>query len=245
MSLPGSPSGTSIHSSATGIVIGNNTFQTNVFSGNSRGNVVQGGNMYVSGGRMVVNGVDVTDVVNERSGPGGDPEPLSMVARIPPGSSVDVSLVASDVELDGTFDDVRISLQTGEVSVDGSFQTAHVTSVSGDIYLGDVPAGAHVTAESISGVVTARSVHGRGNLSSMSGGVAVDFADPEAPLALRSMSGDVRYGVGSFEALDHITASTTSGHVIQQRAEAPPRRATDMPGFGDPHGQSQPRTRRF
>jgi hypothetical protein len=103
---------------------------------NGRNTVVTGGgrgSIFMSGsGRIVVNGVDVTDIVSA-----GQPEDLKVRARLPQGSSLIARVDSGNVAARGTL----AGFQLDTTSADAEIQAATVVqarSVSGDISAGCV-----------------------------------------------------------------------------------------------------------
>jgi hypothetical protein len=153
------------------------TVQTNsgsgVFvSGNNYSNVVVGNGTVMVNGRLVSGGAGSS--------------PVTVVARLPHGSSVRAKTQSGDINLEGVYHEVDASSQSGNVEVG----TAKV-----------------VQARTQSGNVEVLALTGSGALESMSGDIEV--RGPQgASASARTMSGDVRSSGGI-----RVAGSSMSGRV--------------------------------
>ena len=173
----------------------------------SGGVSMSGGNVYIGGGRgrgrVIVNGVDVTDMVNANT-----PEPLRAVVTLPAGSSLDVRIESGDIAVRGaisqlsadtTSADIRAeaagSLRarsiSGDVSCDGVSGPSNVHTVSGDV---DLTAGGNVNAETTSGDIHVHATESVAvDAGSVSGDIRVTADRGVRPdVRGRSVSGRVR-----------------------------------------------------
>lgn len=174
----------------------------NISGGSFRG--ISIGNS-VSMENVTIAGVDVTNYVRSQQ-PGGAAgrEPMSVEARVPPGSSVEVDLNGSPVTLAGQFRAIDVQNHAGDVRVQGEFGNGRVKSHSGNIMVD--------------------SVIGDADLRTHSGNIHVAHADPSGHLDMQSHSGNVTYRVGSLEALNKIQGQSFSGrvtHGTSSRAAGP------------------------
>ncbi len=142
--------------SGQNIVVGNGTVMVN-------GRLVSGNGTFVSGG-----------------------SPVTVVARLPHGSSVRAKTQSGDINLEGVYDEVDASSQSGDVEV-GTARVVQARTQSGDV---DVQA-----------------LTGSGALESMSGDIEVR-GPQSASASARTMSGDVR-GSGGIR----VAGSSMSGRV--------------------------------
>jgi hypothetical protein len=152
----------------------------------------RGGSSYVStgSGQNIVVGNGVT-MVNGRvvSGNGtfiSGGSPVTVVARLPHGSSVRARTQSGDIDLEGNYDEVDASSQSGDIEV-GTVRVVQARTQSGDV---DVA-----------------TLTGSGALESMSGDIEV--RGPQgASASARTMSGNVR-GSGGIR----VAGSSMSGRV--------------------------------
>lgn len=187
--------------------------------GFTSGNYQAGGSINISGGsfigsvvggnnRVVINGVDVThlgEMANLH-------RPINATIRVPAMSTVYVDLTGNDVETHGPLATANIKTQSGDIGIYEARSVVARTQ-SGDITLGAVPPAAVVSAQSMSGDITAQNIQGMGNLKSMSGSITAHHVNPDGPLTLDTMSGNINYGIASLEAVNRIHANTMSGRI--------------------------------
>lgn len=182
------------------------------------------------GGSVFVNGVDVTQFVQENA---KTSEPLTVGVTVPPGTSVDMNVPGASVRLDGQFNQVMASSRGEAITHAGYMEIGRLTSKNGDLTIGDV--GRHISATTHNGNIRAGAVVGDGRLHTHNGSVDVEHADPSGHLELTTHNGGVRYGIGSLDALSRIHASSHNGNVqpVESRRTAPvqsqhtPRQAQD------------------
>jgi Putative adhesin len=181
-------------------------------AGGGRGTTIISGDNYSSmvigrvSGRVIVNGVDVTALVNEA---GGSAEPLRAVVRVPSGSVLDADLGSGEVATRGPLAAVRAKTMSADVSCDGETGPLEASTQSGDVTAervgpvsastmsGDVAVGGAlgtVTASTMSGDVRVHALQNVSvNASTMSGDIRVTAAPGVRPqVSGRSMSGRVR-----------------------------------------------------
>lgn len=141
--------------------------------------VATGGGVVMVGGRIVSGGQNVTVIE------GGSP--ITIVARVPAGSSVSGSSECGNLETrGGPLAQVSFSSQCGDVEVSEA-QSVNLNSMSGDVRVDRLT--------------------GSGMIKSMSGNCDVYGPDNSSAIA-STMSGDVTYGGGI-----RVDASTMSGRV--------------------------------
>lgn len=173
--------GTMIVSSRGGrTVIRGNVTSGVVIGGGSRGTVIQ------SAGRVVVNGVDVTDVVSSRSG--GDTGPVRVTVRLPAGSSLETDIGTGHVRCRGPLAAITAeSLSADLEAEEAAGIRAH--STSGDIRVGHLTGQAALSATS--GDITVIDAAGTVDAHATSGDIAIHCTAPVAVSAYAT-SGDVR-----------------------------------------------------
>ena len=157
------------------------------------------------GGRVVVNGVDVTDVVNSRGG--GDAGPVRVAVRLPAGSSAEADVDAGEIRVSGPVNHVAASTASADVSV-AEAQSLNARTASGDIRAGITGA---ATVRTASGDVTITCAHGDTGADTASGDIRVHCM-AAIRVSARSASGDIRVTAAS-GIRPRVRARSMSGHV--------------------------------
>jgi hypothetical protein len=150
---------------------------------------------------------------------GGDGS-ARLTIRVPTHSSLEVSLVSSDLTVNGVSGSQQLRTVSGDVTSDGG-GAARITSVSGDVHL-SVPDGTSAQVESTSGDLTVNGAGGDVSISTMSGdghmrlGTLHSFSlhtvsgqfeidgrlDPAAQFTAESVSGDVKVALSGAPAAE-------------------------------------------
>jgi hypothetical protein len=188
------------------VFIGNGGMQVNRFGGGS----VHVGSVSARG-RVVVNGVDVTDYVRQQSGQGAGGGELTAVLRVPAGTEVSAEVKAGSVTARGSLAALRAVTQSADVDC----SAAVIGSLDASTQSGDVEAGTTGPAmiATMSGDIEVTAARGAVQAQAMSGDVEVHVTESVAVNA-RSMSGDVRVTkAGGTRPM--VTASSMSGRVRQ------------------------------
>lgn len=160
-----------------GITIGGGNYGATVISGGSYQNIMMGG------GRIVVNGVDVTSAVSA-----AQPEPLRAVVRLPVGSSIEVRITAGSVTANGPLAHVRAETTSADLEI-ATVGTIEARSISGDIEVGMAVGTARLS--STSGDITVGDARSPVNAHSISGDISV-HATQAITVDANAVSGDVR-----------------------------------------------------
>jgi hypothetical protein len=133
---------------------------------------------------------------------------LNLVARVPPGSQVEIVTASGDARLDGSFSDLEMKAASGDLAAVGEITgAASVKTVSGEVRLPSV--GGDVTVRSVSGDVSADSVGGTVSVKSVSGRVRVGSIS-QGDVDVQSVSGDVELGIAVGTNVD-VDARSASG----------------------------------
>lgn len=187
---------------------------------NASGISIQGGNITISGnnfssistgfgstdiratGRVVVNGVDVTDAVNAGTADGAN-APITVRATLPRGSSVDLRSDVGQITITGDTASTTARTVSGRIEV-GYAQTANLGSISGSVSLdsavsvqiqtvsGRIGVGkvGAINATTVSGRIEIDNTSGMAQLSTVSGRINAGYSGPAAP-STSSISGRV------------------------------------------------------
>jgi hypothetical protein len=138
-----------------------------------------GGPVVMTGGRVIVNGVDVTAAA---SGPA--PEPVHLAVTLPAGSRL------------------AARLDAGTLTTRGELPAAEVTATSADA---DIDTAGSLAVRTVSGDITARSVIWVAKLRSVSGDIDVDAAG--GPVSADTTSGDITVHATAAVTIDTATVS--------------------------------------
>ncbi|THA28254.1 hypothetical protein E4198_00115 [Streptomyces sp. RKND-216] len=171
----------------SGVIIGGNSVV---------GNVVNGSDVVIVGGR-VVSGGNVVSV--------GGSSPIEVTATVPQGSSVAARTQSADVDTFGSLKTVGANTQSGDVRV-GRAGTIEASTQSGDIRLERTDV---VTGKTMSGDITIGDFGGTAKLNTMSGDIRV-HATAGGNLAARTMSGDIDVTATDAALADDLDVQTSS-----------------------------------
>lgn len=201
ITLPGTDSGATVISSYGG---GRTVIRGRVNSGVIIGGDNYGSTVIQAGGRVVVNGVDVSDVVNAR---GGDNTPLRVAVLLPAGSSLETEASSGDLRASGPLDRVIASSSSGDVHVAES-RSLRAKTASGDI---DADRTGTADVRSMSGSAVISAASGDVDADTMSGSIVV-HCTAAVRVSARSMSGSVRV-TADRGVMPRVSARSMSGRV--------------------------------
>jgi len=159
-----------------------------------------GRNVCIVGGRVIVDGIDVTSGATATVGA----SPITIDAVLPRGSRVDAGTASGDIILYGHYADARARTVSGDIQLLDRAQQASAQTTSGDIRIaraeqaltntvsGDtvIDQADTVTASAVSGDIRIHEATGPVSAATVSGDIAVCHTGP-APLT-RTVSGRVR-----------------------------------------------------
>lgn len=161
------------------------------------GTVIHGGSMVIgdismgggrsSTGRVVVDGVDVTEYVRGQHGSGaGDGTGLTADIVLPAGSSADLRVDEGDVTLTGELD-AQVETSGANVTVIGVLKSGMIKTRNADV---NVQSGGDVTLETHNGNIDLDDAHGQTMVTTHNGNARV-HATASIPVMASSHNGDV------------------------------------------------------
>ena len=131
---------------------------------------------------------------------------------LPEGTSVTLSSVSGDIELEGVEGETQIESVSGEVKVNRAGRLVRAKSVSGDVTVDAASSRAELEISSVSGDVRVNGVTATSlEVGSVSGDVLVGEATSDRA-TLKSVSGDIRYS-GPFAPSGRYEFKSHSGDV--------------------------------
>lgn len=140
---------------------------------------------------------------------------LRVHARVPHGSSAELSTAAADMALSGRFGSLETKSASGDLVVRGEIERdARVKTVSGDVQLPAV--GGDLELQTVSGDAEATSVGGDVRTKSVSGDVRVEVVR-RGKVTAQSVSGDIAVGIAPGTNLD-VDAGSVSGELASEVA---------------------------
>jgi len=134
-------------------------------------------------GRTIINGVDVTDLINGVKG-----EPLRATFRVPARSAVQVKVDAGQVHTSGQLAGVIAETVSADVCCKGQVGQLSAMTISGDIEADETGPS---TVSSTSGDIELGAAHGVVQAQTVSGDIQVHAVEPVF-IHGKSVSGDVR-----------------------------------------------------
>lgn len=168
-----------------------------IIRGGRGGTVIQGGSMVIgnismsggrsSRGRVVVDGVDVTEYVRGQRDSGAvDDTGLTAEIVLPAGSSADLRVDEGGVTLTGELD-AQVETSGASVTVVGLLKSGMIKTHNADVY---VQSGGDVTLETHNGSIDLGDAHGQTMVTTHNGSVRV-HATASIPVMAVSHNGDV------------------------------------------------------
>lgn len=173
------------------VVVGNGTVMTSSFGRNNR---------------VTVNGVDITNLINEQQGADGGP--LRAVIRVPSGSALDAELSSGEITTSGGLNSVSTRTQSADLSCNGMVAQLQASSQSGDV---TAEHSGIASVSTMSGDVNLNGARGTVTASAMSGDIRVHALE-SVMVNASTMSGDVRVTAAP-GARPHVSGRSMSGHV--------------------------------
>jgi hypothetical protein len=201
---PGS-SGTMIQSDGD-VFISNSGGAQTFYSGSGRSTVNFGS--VSAGRRIVIDGVDMTDVVNQRRAEQGI-EPCRAVITVPEGSELTATTRAGNIIVSGLMAAVEATTLSGDIIIEHQAGRLVARSTSGDVLACSVTRQLQILT--VSGDVKVEDMRCNASLSSVNGDITA-VATAGVSVQASTVSGDIRItSAGETPAL--VSASSVSGLV--------------------------------
>jgi hypothetical protein len=198
---------------------------TSVISGNVSGSVIQAGvisgGVVMGGGQVIVGGVNMT---NQAGGSGQAGGMVAVTATLPPGSSLKVQTIASELHTTGHLDSVRYRGKGGGAEVDtttnldvdttgGSIRANRADSAEVNTSGGSIRLGTTTDAElhTSGGNLTITKLAGRAKLRTSGGDINV-HAVGKSKIRARTSGGDIEVTKEPGIEID-CEANTSGGRV--------------------------------
>lgn len=151
-----------------------------------------------------VNGNDTeVNVRLPRSTGGGWGTGSDLTIHVPEGSSVEVSVVSTDTQVENIRGGLELGAVSGDVRVRSVNDRLDLTSVSGEVDLRDITG--RIRAKSVSGDLECSGCSGEGTFQTVSGAIQLRGALPD--LELESVSGDIEVESEQLLAVDGHSVS--------------------------------------
>lgn len=138
--------------------------------------------------------------------------------QVPENSSVDVSTVSADIEVEDVRGELSLNTVSGDIETEGGESDVSAEAVSGDIEISGQRKEAETRANTVSGDVTLFRVSGTVAAESVSGDVIVDEGAFER-VGLNTVNGDVLFQ-GELRNGGKLKAETVNGSVDLEFADS-------------------------
>jgi Toastrack DUF4097 len=139
-----------------------------------------------SSGRVVIDGVDMTDIIRERKAAAAAQMPRAVV-QVPSGSVLVACVDSGSITTTGDIRAVQVTTTTASLRLGDGVREAHFSTSTGSFTSGSV---GRVKAKAMSGSITVRGGTAEVSASTMSGDVDI-LMMAAAMVMARTMSGDV------------------------------------------------------
>lgn len=131
--------------------------------------------------------------------------------QVPEGSSIDVSGVSADIEVDGVNGDQSLSTVSGDVEVEGVSGSIEAASVSGDVDIEGSGASVDISAGTVSGDVMVSGLSGEVEAESVSGDVTIVGGSFDRAY-FETVNGDLTFNAG-LDKGGRLSAESVNGDV--------------------------------
>jgi DUF4097 and DUF4098 domain-containing protein YvlB len=148
--------------------------------------------------------------------------------RVPQKSSLEVSLVSSDLRVSGVNGNQHLQTVSGDIQGDVGAGALQVDTVSGDVHL-TAHDGHNAQIKTVSGDVTVSGTDGEFTLQTVSGDATATLGDL-ARAKLETVSGDITVNAGALAATGQLDADSVSGD-LKVHFSATPDADIDVQSF--------------
>lgn len=164
-------------------------YSSTVIRGSGRSTIITGGDMVIGnvrGGRVTVDGVDVTGYVNEQRGAGMADAELTAEVLLPGGSTADLKVDEGEVKVWGELD-AQVETRNADVVVGGLLKSGTIKTYNGSMH---VYAAGEVGLETHNGSIDLDSARGQTMVTTHNGNARV-HADADITVMATSHNGNV------------------------------------------------------
>lgn len=134
-----------------------------------------------------------------------------IVIRVPAASSIDVSTISADVEVEGVTGEQDVQAVSGDITTEVYGADVDIETVSGDVDADGNNADAEASLESVSGDVTADGLSGEIRVSTVSGDLDISDGSFDRAKA-ETVNGDITY-VAALRRGGKLDVETVNGTV--------------------------------
>jgi len=134
-----------------------------------------------------------------------------IVVQVPEGSSIDVSGVSADIDVDGINGEQSLSTVSGDVNAKGVSASIEAASVSGDVEVDGTGASVDVSTGTVSGDVIVSGLSGDIEAESVSGDVDIEGGSFDRAY-FETVNGDLRFAAGLNKG-GRLSAESVNGDV--------------------------------
>jgi len=131
--------------------------------------------------------------------------------QVPKASSIDVSGVSADIEVDGVDGDQSLGTVSGDVNVEGVSGNIEASSVSGDVDVEGTARAANISTETVSGDLSVSGLSGEVDAESVSGEVIITGGSFDRAY-FETVNGDLTFAAGLGKG-GRLSAESVNGDV--------------------------------
>ena len=113
--------------------------------------------------------------------------------NIPEGSSIEVSGVSADIDIDDVLGDQSLQTVSGDIDTRSTAADLEAASVSGDVTVGGTGQDGETEAGTVSGDVTLTNLSGEVEVGSVSGDIVVSGGEFDS-VEMETVNGDIEFG---------------------------------------------------
>ncbi len=134
-----------------------------------------------------------------------------LIVSVPSASSIDVSAVSADIDVDGVGGEQSLHTVSGDVTTEADGSDVSAATVSGDVDVSGASKDTEITATTVSGDVTLTDVGGAVTAEVVSGDIDIDGGSFDRVSTI-SVNGEITF-VGELRGDGKLTVETINGDV--------------------------------